>query len=292
MGLMDIDFPNLGIYLKNVPKSFNVFGFEIALYGVIIGFGVLAGILIVAELAKKTGQDPDLYWDFAIYAVIFSIIGARLYYVIFEWDQYKNDLLSIFNTRQGGMAIYGGVIAAFITLFVYAKIKKQNALHMADTGVVGLILGQVIGRWGNFTNREVFGEYTDNLLAMRLPIEAVRRSDISESIAAHITDGVNYIQVHPTFLYESLWNLGILIILLTYWKHKKFEGEIALLYLGGYGLGRAWIEGIRTDQLFIPGTQIPVSQVLAIILFVGAVICDVVVRVRLAQKEKKTENKN
>ncbi|MDD6492618.1 MAG: prolipoprotein diacylglyceryl transferase [Firmicutes bacterium] len=289
---MDIDFPNLGIYLKNVPKSFNVFGLEIALYGVIIGLGVLAGILIVAELAKKTGQDPDLYWDFAIYAVIFSIIGARLYYVVFEWDQYKNDLLSIFNTRQGGMAIYGGVIAAFITLFVYAKIKKQNALRMADTGVVGLILGQVIGRWGNFTNREVFGEYTDNILAMRLPIEAVRRSDISESIAAHITDGVNYIQVHPTFLYESLWNLGILILLLVYWKHKKFEGEITLLYLGGYGLGRAWIEGIRTDQLFIPGTQIPVSQVLAIILFVGAVICDVVVRVRLAQKEKKTENKN
>ena len=292
MGLMDIDFPNLGIYLKNVPKSFNVFGLEIALYGVIIGLGVLAGILIVAELAKKTGQDPDLYWDFAIYAVIFSIIGARLYYVVFEWDQYKNDLLSIFNTRQGGMAIYGGVIAAFITLFAYAKIKKQNALRMADTGVVGLILGQVIGRWGNFTNREVFGEYTDNILAMRLPIEAVRRSDISESIAAHITDGVNYIQVHPTFLYESLWNLGILILLLVYWKHKKFEGEITLLYLGGYGLGRAWIEGIRTDQLFIPGTQIPVSQVLAIILFVGAVICDVVVRVRLAQKEKKTENKN
>ena len=290
MDLMDISFPNMGIYLENVPKSFTVFGFEIALYGVIIGMGVLAGILIAAWQSKRTGQDPDLYWDFAIYAVIFSIIGARLYYVIFEWDMYKDNLLSIFNLRQGGLAIYGGVIAAFATLFVYSKVKKQNALQMADTGVIGLILGQVIGRWGNFTNREVFGEYTDSFLAMRLPIEAVRAADISESIASHITEGVNYIQVHPTFLYESLWNLCLLVLALIYWKHKKFEGEIALLYLGGYGLGRAWIEGIRTDQLFIPGTQLPVSQVLAVILLVGAVICDIVVRFRMPGKnyEKKS----
>lgn len=290
MDLMDISFPNMGIYLENVPKSFTIFGFEIALYGVIIGTGVLAGILIAAWQAKRTGQDPELYWDFAIYAVIFSIIGARLYYVIFEWDMYKDNLLSIFNIRQGGLAIYGGVIAAFTTLFIYAKVKKQNAFLMADTGVIGLILGQVIGRWGNFTNREVFGEYTNNIFAMRLPIQAVRAADISESIAAHITDGVNYIQVHPTFLYESLWNLCLLVFALLYWKHKKFEGEIALLYLGGYGLGRAWIEGIRTDQLFIPGTQLPVSQVLAVILFVGAVICDIVVRFRMSGKklEKKS----
>lgn len=289
MDLMDIDFPNLGIYLHNVPKSFSIFGFEIALYGVIIGIGVLLGILAAAKVAKSTGQDPDLYWDFSLYAVIFSIIGARIYYVIFAWDQYKDNLLSVFNIRQGGLAIYGGVIAAFTTLFIYARIKKQNAFRMADTGVVGLILGQAVGRWGNFTNREVFGEYTDNLLAMRLPVEAVRSSDISESIAAHVTEGVNYIQVHPTFLYESLWNLMILILLVVYWKHKKFEGEIALLYLGGYGLGRAWIEGIRTDQLFLPGTQVPVSQVLAIILFAGAVIWDLIVRIRLKKNTIKIQ---
>lgn len=280
MEIMDIAFPNLGIYLRNVPKSFTVFGFDIALYGVIIGIGVIAGILMAARQARVTGQDPDLYWDFSIYAVVLSVIGARIYYVIFEWDMYKDNLLKIFNIREGGLAIYGGVIAGFTTLFVYAKIKKQNALRMADTAVTGLILGQAIGRWGNFTNREVFGEYTDNILAMRLPVEAVRSRDISESLMAHMAEGVNYIQVHPTFLYESMWNLGILILMLLYWKHKKFEGEIALLYLGGYGLGRAWIEGIRTDQLFIPGTTYPVSQVLAILLFVGALVCDLAVRWR------------
>lgn len=286
MDLMDISFPNMGIYLRNVPKSFSVFGFEIALYGVIIGIGVIAGIMLAARWAKVTGQDPEVYWDFSIYAVIFSIIGARIYYVIFEWDNYKNNLLGILNLREGGLAIYGGVIAAFTTLFVYAKLKKQNAFRMADTGVLGLILGQVIGRWGNFTNREVFGEYTNNLFAMRLPVDAVRSIDISDSLAEHIAEGTNYIQVHPTFLYESLWNLGILILMLLYYKHKKFEGEIALLYLGGYGLGRAWIEGIRTDQLFIPGTQIPVSQVLAVVLFVGSILADVIIRINLKRKQK------
>ncbi len=287
MGIGDIAFPNLGIYLRNVPKSFEIMGFEIALYGVLIGLGILAGMFLVAGWAKKTGQNPDLYWDFSIYAVLFSVIGARIYYVIFRWDQYRGDLLSILNIRKGGMAIYGGIIAAFITLFIYARRKKQSALVMADTGVLGLVLGQAIGRWGNFTNREVFGEYTNNVFAMRLPVDAVRAGDISESIAAHMAEGVNYIQVHPTFLYESLWNLAVLEFLIIYWKHKKFEGEITLLYLAGYSLGRAWIEGIRTDQLFIPGTQLPVSQMLAIALLVGAVGLDIVMRLRITGKNRK-----
>lgn len=285
MNQFDIAFPNLGIYLEHIPKSFTVFGFEIAFYGIIIGLGMFAGILLASAEAKRTGQDPDLYWDFAIYAVIIAVICARIYFVIFAWDIYKDDLLRIFNIRSGGLAIYGGVLGAFATLLVYAKIKKKNPLQMADTGVLGLILGQIIGRWGNFTNREAFGQYTDGLFAMRLPIEAVRSSDISPSIAAHITEGINYIQVHPTFLYESLWNLGILIIMLLYRKHKKFMGEITLLYLGGYGIGRAWIEGLRTDQLLFPGTEFAVSQVLAILLAVGAILCDIVVRISKNKKK-------
>lgn len=288
MEAMDIAFPNLGIYLHNMPKGFSIFGFEITLYGVLIGIGMLAGILLAAHQAKVAGQNPDIIWDFAIYAIVFSIVGARLYYVAFEWDMYKDDLLSIFNTRQGGLAIYGGVIAAFLTLFIYAKLKKQNPFWIMDACVPGLILGQAIGRWGNFTNREVFGEYTDNLFAMRLPIEAVRARDISENVASHIVEGTNYIQVHPTFLYESLWNLGVLVFLLLYRRHKKFEGELALYYLAGYGLGRAWIEGIRTDTLFIPGTTVPVSQVLAVLLFVGAVLADI--SIRLWRRKKNDKN--
>ncbi len=285
MGSMDIAFPNLGIYLKNVPKSFSVFGFPIAFYGVIIAVGVLAGVLLAAHVARLEGLDPDLIWDFAIYAIIFSILGARVYYVIFSWDRYRDNLLGIFNLRNGGLAIYGAVIAAFLTLWVYCARKKQSFLQLADICVPGLVLGQVIGRWGNFTNREVFGEYTDSLLAMRLPVQMVRAEDISETIAAHMAEGTNYIQVHPTFLYESLWNLALLLLLLLYRKHKKFEGEQWLLYLGGYGLGRAWIEGIRTDTLFIPHTTIAVSQVLAAVLFVVALAADLFFRYRLRKKE-------
>lgn len=283
MNVGDISFPNLGIYLENVPKSFTVFGFEVALYGVFIGLGILAGILIADYDAKVTGQNPDIYWDFFIYAVIFSVIGARLYYVAFAWEYFQGDPLSILNLRSGGMAFYGGMIGALLTLFVFAKVKKQNIFQMGDTGAMGLILGQAIGRWGNFTNREVFGEYTNNPFAMRLPIEAVRARDISEGLAAHIGVGENFIQVHPTFLYESAWNLMILAIMLLYRKHKKFHGEICLIYFGGYGLGRFLIEGIRTDVLMIPGTQLAVSQMLSLVMIIFAVVVEIVVRILIQQ---------
>ena len=291
VGGSDIAFPHLGIYLNNVPRSFSVFGFQIALYGVIIGIGVICGVLMAAHVSKKENMDPDTIWDFAIYAIIFSIIGARIYYVVFEWDMYKDNLLDVFNLRNGGLAIYGAVIAAFLTLFIYTRIKKQSFLQMVDVCVPGLILGQAIGRWGNFTNREVFGGYTDNLLAMRLPIDAVRARDITEQLRAHIiaVNGVDYIQVHPTFLYESLWNLLILCLMLIYQRHKKFNGEIWLLYLGGYGLGRFWIEAIRTDQLYLTGTFIPVSQLVAAFCVVVAILVDVIVRIRVRISARKTE---
>ena len=284
-----IHFPHLGIYLDNVGKSISIFGFEIAYYGMIIGLGVVAGILMAAHEAKRTKQNPETYYDLAIYAVILSVIGARIYYVVFSWDRYKNDLLSIFNNRQGGLAIYGGVITAIIVVIVFARVKKLSFWQLADTAVLGLISGQIIGRWGNFFNREAFGEYTDNLLAMRLPMDAVRYSDVTETMLEHaeVVDGISNIQVHPTFLYESLCNLGVLLILLWWRKRKKFEGEIFLMYLFGYGVGRAWIEGLRTDQLLIPGIGWPVSQVLAVVLVV--VSATLIVMIRSKKKKELSE---
>lgn len=285
MNIGDIAFPNLGIYLKNVPRSFSIFGFRIAFYGLIIGVGVILSLLLVCHIAKKTGQDPDDYWDFAIYAVLCSLLGARIYYVIFSWDEYKDNLLEIFKVRNGGLAIYGGVIAGFITLFVWCHFKKKKALLVGDTAINGLILGQAIGRWGNFMNREVFGDYYNGLFSMQIPIADVRDAgDITENIRAHIPEGANYINVHPTFLYESAWNFLVLAALLLYRKHKKFDGELCLLYLGGYGIGRFLIEGIRTDTLKLGGTNIPVSQALALVMVIFSVACDIAVRVKLRKK--------
>lgn len=291
MGVNDIAFPHLGIYLENLPKSFSVFGFEIAFYGVIIGIGVMLGVLMAVQMAKIEQMDTDIIWDFAIYAVIFSVIGARIYYVAFSWEMYKNNLLSIFNTRQGGLAIYGAVIGAFITLFVYCRIKKVSPYQIGDCGVYGLVLGQIIGRWGNFFNREVFGGYTDSLFAMRLPVDAVRMRDIAQSHIDGMTamGDVNFIQVHPTFLYEGVWNLGVLLIMLLYHKRKKYHGQMCLYYLGGYGIGRFIIEGIRTDRLLIPGTQIAVSQLLGMVLFIFAIVLNAVVRIRLSKTSNNTE---
>lgn len=290
MNAGEIAFPNLGIYLHNVPRSFSVFGFTIAFYGLIIGIGVMAGLLAVTKIAKKTGQNPDDYWDLAIWGILFGVVGARLYYVAFSWDDYKDNLLNIFKLRSGGLAIYGGVIAAYITLYVWCRIKKKSMALVGDTTMPGLILGQAIGRWGNFMNREVFGDYYNGLFSMQLPVSDVRDpSDITEKIASHIPEGANYINVHPTFLYESVWNLLVFVLLLVYRKHKKFDGELCLLYLGGYGVGRFIIEGIRTDTLFVPGTTIPVSQILALVMVVAAVVIDILVRVRL---KKRTTGKN
>ena len=267
----DLIFPHLGIVIQHLPNHITVFGFRIAFYGIIIGCGMILGLLLAQWDAKRRGQDPDLYLDFALYAIILSVIGARIYYVAFQWDYYSAHPAQILNIRGGGLAIYGGIIAAVLTAFVYTRIKKISFLQLADTGVLGLILGQSIGRWGNFFNAEAFGGYTDSLFAMRLKESIVNPGMISADVEAHriLDSGVAYIQVHPTFFYESVWNLCSLLFLIWFGKHKqKWTGEIFFLYLLLYGTGRFFIEGLRTDQLLIPGTNLAVSQCLSAVLVI------------------------
>lgn len=287
-----INFPNLGIYLENVGKSISVFGFEIAYYGIIMGCSILLGLFLAEREAKRTGQNPDTYTDMVIYAIVFSIICARAYYVIFSWDNYKDDLLSIFNLRQGGIAIYGAIIGAVSTVYVYSKVKKISFTLMLDTACMGLVAGQILGRWGNFFNREAFGGYTDGLFAMQLPVSAVRTHEITEEMWAHVqmVGGEQFIQVHPTFLYEALWNLGVICFLYWYRTRKKFQGELFLTYVLGYGLGRIWIEGLRTDQLQIGGTGIAVSQLLAGVLILMSLLMIIIGRRRtLRTNDDKTD---
>lgn len=284
MAAPDIVFPNIGIELQNVdPVAFTVFGIEIYWYALFICTGILSGLGIASIIAKKTDQDPDIYSEFLIYALISAIVGARLYYVIFSWEQYKDNILDIFALRQGGLAIYGGVIGAVIAAFIYTRIKKLNFWVILDTGAAGLLIGQAIGRWGNFINREAFGGYTNNFFAML--IKESQTKYVPTEIPIISMNGVDYLQVHPTFLYESLWNIAILVLILLYFKHRKFNGEIFAMYLLGYGLGRVWIEGLRTDQLIIGNSNIAVSQLLAAVLIIISIIFIVVNRIRIGRKD-------
>ncbi len=297
MNITDIRFPNLGILLSDIASGISIGGFEIKFYGIIIASGFLMGLWIAMQEAKRTGQDPELYVDYLLCMAIPAIVGARLYYVIFSWDYYKNDLARIFRIREGGLAIFGGVIAGVLVLFLFAKIRKQSFWKMTDTLSMGLLIGQIMGRWGNFFNREAFGGFTTNLFAMQIPVDYFRevgrlgeitKTGLLEQTVEAVVDGmtITCIQVHPTFLYESLWNLGVLLIIFLYRKNKKFDGELFAMYLTGYGVGRFWIEGLRVDQLQIGNSGLAVSQILAAVIAIVAIGTIIYMRNKI-RKEKK-----
>ena len=271
----DLRFVHLGITIEHLQNHITIFGFSIAFYGIIIGIGMLLGITLAARDAEQRGIGEDTVYDFALLGIVCGVIGARLYYVFFQWDNYRGNLLEILNLRAGGLAIYGGVIGGILSLMVYCRRKKRNFLNLADSLILGVLVGQILGRWGNFFNAEAFGRYTDSLFAMQLRRDIVNPIMINSALLQHLVrvNGVDYIQVHPTFLYESVWNLCLLLFLLWYRPKKRFTGEMFFLYLGGYGLGRVWIEGLRTDSLLLPGTGIAVSQALAGVCVLVALLC-------------------
>ena len=294
MNSPDIIFPNIGITIENLDRvafTVPILGFSIHWYGIFIAIGVLSGISIALWNVKRMGGDVNLYVDFTLIVVPACIIGTRLFYVIFNWDHYRRNLMSILDFRAG-LAIYGAIIAAFLTALIFTKIKKISFFKFADLGIIGLPLGQAIGRWGNFTNREAFGGFTDGLFAMQYRFSDVSSGmiggaqDIIENFV--YIDGVRYIQVHPTFFYESMWNFATVIILYVFMKHKKFDGQIAAMYLLLYGIGRFWIEGLRTDSLML-GSNIPVSQALSGVVAIAAAGFIIVNLVLKFRKKEQTQ---
>ena len=265
-----ITFPNLGISVNPSRVAFNVLGKDIYWYGIIIAAGFLLAVIYAMRRAPSFGLTEDNILDMLFVAVPLAIVCARLYYCIFYWDLYRDNPIAILYVREGGLAIYGGVIGAVIGVAIFCRVKKLPIGPLLDVGSLGLLIGQMIGRWGNFMNREAHGAITDGFFKMGI---------------ADAAGNVTYYQ--PTFLYESVWNLVGFVALHFYSKRRKFDGEVFLLYLAWYGLGRAWIEGLRTDSLYLFNTGIRVSQLLAALSCVAAIAVLVYVRVvRKPQPEK------
>ena len=283
---MSIRFPGLKLILDYVPKSFEIFGFEITIYGVLIAVGMLLGIFFVVLEARRNHEEPDAYLDLAIITLITGVIGARLLYAAFSWSLYKNDPGQILNVRSGGMLFYGGLLGGVLGGIVYCRIRKKSFWKMADLACMGILIGQIIGKWGSFFNRESFGEYVDNILSMQLPLTAVRAGEVTTTMRENLqmVDGVSCILVQPLFLYESLWCLLVLLMLMMHLRRRVFQGEIFLRYLAGYGLGRFVIQWMRTDKVFFPGTEIDVSLVISGVLFV---LCTVIVTVKIVMAKKR-----
>ena len=271
----DIWFPNLGVYFEHVPQhAFSIFGTQIYMYALFIVAGIAAAYFLAAWYAKRTGQRSEDYLDLLLLGVPMAILGLRIYYLVFNWDLYRHEpfLRAFFNIRGGGLAIYGGIIGALLAGLIMSIKKNIPFTTLADTCAPSLLLGQVIGRMGNFFNREAFGGFTNNFLAMRIRVDQARmpRADLLEQVVT--ANGVQYIQVHPTFLYEMFFNFVLMILLILYRPHKKFEGEIILLYMLGYGIIRFFIEALRTDQLMFFDTGLPASQIMSVAFVVLSVV--------------------
>lgn len=282
-----IYFPGLGISLPNVPTGFKIFGLEIKFYGLIIAVGFVLALKIAMSQGKKTGLTEENYIDYFLWMIIPTILGARIYYILFNLKEYVGEGISfgeslrrMIDIRNGGLAIYGGIIAGVIVSWIFTKKKKIYLPQFADNITYGILIGQIMGRWGNFFNREVFGSYTDSFIRMAIPVDYYRShgslsylqsTGVITDTMMQNTETVNELQcitVVPSFLLEGLWNLGILIFLFWYRKRKRFDGELSMIYILGYGIGRFLIEGNRTDSLMVG--PLKVSQVVAVLCVITA----------------------
>jgi phosphatidylglycerol:prolipoprotein diacylglycerol transferase len=271
---MTTQFPGLGLNFEINNVAFKVFGLSAYWYGILIAFALLLAMILALRSCEKFGISQDTLLDGVLIAVPCAIVFSRLYYVVFSWDEYKDNLLKIFDTRSGGLAIYGAVIGAALGAFVYTRIKKISFLNIFDFAVPYIILGQAIGRWGNFINQEAYGAPTDLLWRMN-------GTYIDKYVKGEGLDPAVW-GVHPTFLYESLWNFAVFAFLIIFRRKKKLNGEVVSLYLILYGIGRAFIEGLRTDSLMLGNIRF--SQMLSIVFIIVLVPLFIYRRVKLAKK--------
>ncbi|WP_028515807.1 prolipoprotein diacylglyceryl transferase [Ruminococcus flavefaciens] len=273
----EIQFPELGWKFNIDPTAFSVFGFDIQWYGIIITLGLILALIYALPRMKRFGLDSDRTVDAIIGGVIGGIIGARIYYVLMRWDEYKGDLKAIINTRQGGLAIYGGIIGALLIGLTICKIRKIKMLPMLDITALGFLIGQGIGRWGNFFNQEAFGTNTDFFLGMTGGTIQRTISDGMQMGGDMYNNGLEMLwekPVHPCFFYESVWCLLGFVILSFWSKRRKYDGQIFLMYLAWYGAERFVVEGLRTDSLMLGNIRI--SQALSAVIFVASVILQIV----------------
>lgn len=282
-----IQFPKLGWEFEIDPTAFTVFGIEIQWYGIIIACGLLLAVFYCFPRMKKFGIDADRATDAVIGGVIGGIIGARLYFVAMKWKEYRHDslkdtFLAVINTRNGGLAIYGGIIGALIVGLTVCRIKKVRFLPMLDIAVLGFLIGQGIGRWGNFVNQEAFGINTDSLFGMtggRIQHIINSEMQIGGSMYENGLEMMWEKPVHPCFLYESVWCLLGFVILAFYSKHRRYDGQLLLMYMAWYGAERAVVEGLRTDSLMIDNLRI--SQLVSVIIFVGSIILQIIIGLKV-----------
>ena len=294
----DITFPGLGGLNIDPPDHFSIGSFPVYFYGVIIALGLVLAVTYGLKRSRQFGIKQDDILDGVLWIVPFAVICARAYYVLAELENFPT-FLDMINIRKGGLAIYGGVIGAAIGVTVFTRFKKINLPALLDLVALGFLIGQAIGRWGNFMNREAFGCYTDTLFAMRIPAQELQiPADASEMFLRQVetlkqmaVEGgyEGYIQVHPTFLYESVWNAVGFVALHFLSKKRQYDGQIALGYVAWYGLGRTLIEGLRMDSLYLGNFR--VSQLLAAVTCVVAVVILLLMNLRKHNRNRLYVNK-
>ena len=283
----DIQFPELGWHFHIDPTAFSIFGLDIQWYGIIITLGLILAILYVFPRMKRFGIDADRAVDAIIGGVVGGIVGARLYYVIMKWDEYQKGSFgetfkAVINTRKGGLAIYGGIIGSLLVGFIICKIRKVKILPMLDITAIGFLIGQGIGRWGNFVNQEAFGTNTDSFLGMTGGTIQRTINDSMQIGGEMYSSGAEMLwdkPVHPCFLYESVWCLLGFAFLAFMSKRRKYDGQIALMYMAWYGAERFLVEGLRTDSLMVGNIRI--SQALSAVIFITSVIIQIITFFRL-----------